>query len=113
MFKRPPFHQTNQWRALARKHKSMERRRGTWGCVDCGSVIGLESDHRLPVSEYPDLKLEADNLALRCAKCNQAKSNKVRWFEVVRYSVKQSFRDTIIATIIIGAIYAAIRFYYQ
>jgi len=49
-------------------------------CAKCGAVprpgVSLTVDHIKPVSRYPDLVMDKDNLQILCWECNQNKSNK-------------------------------------
>lgn len=49
-------------------------------CAKCGEVPGpdvsLTVDHIKPVSKYPELSMDINNLQVLCWKCNQSKSNK-------------------------------------
>lgn len=48
-------------------------------CAKCGATprpnFWLEIDHIKPVSKYPELALDIDNLQVLCKDCNRAKSN--------------------------------------
>jgi hypothetical protein len=95
-FKPKPFHQSKEWTALAKLHKSIERDKGNWYCVDCGATDELESDHILPQSLYPNLRLQIRNLCLRCKACNLAKGSKVYAdFHSTKVLVSSSFRYAI------------------
>jgi len=72
-----PFHQTKAWRSLARKHKLLAKSKGMYYCAKCKTTKELESDHVLPISRYPRLKLKMTNLQLLCRKHNQEKGAKV------------------------------------
>lgn len=41
----------------------------------CGSRKNIVVDHIYPISKYPSLSLEFDNLQVLCNDCNQGKSN--------------------------------------
>jgi len=73
--------QRNKLARLARKHKSICRRKGVWYCVECGSIEELESDHILSKHAHRDLMYKIWNLCLRCKKCNRRKSDKF-YFEL-------------------------------
>ena len=49
-------------------------------CQKCGAKaspsVHMQVDHIKPVSKYPDLFLEKDNMQVLCAPCNMAKSNR-------------------------------------
>jgi len=49
-------------------------------CGKCGAIpkhgLSLTIDHIKPVSKYPELSLDIDNLQVLCWPCNQQKSNK-------------------------------------
>lgn len=49
-------------------------------CGKCGAIpekgTSLTIDHIKPVSKYPELGLDIDNLQVLCWECNQGKSNK-------------------------------------
>lgn len=49
-------------------------------CVCCGATPGRETyltiDHIKPVSKFPDLSMDIDNLQVLCWPCNKEKSNK-------------------------------------
>lgn len=44
-------------------------------CMCCGSTENLHVDHIKPVSRYPELKLDFNNLQILCKSCNLGKSN--------------------------------------
>lgn len=44
-------------------------------CMLCGSTEKIVVDHILPISKYPQLRLEFDNLQVLCESCNMGKSN--------------------------------------
>tara|TARA_R110002167_G_scaffold7027_2_gene33205 strand:- start:1684 stop:2172 length:489 start_codon:yes stop_codon:yes gene_type:complete len=45
-------------------------------CMKCGSTRSLHCDHIKPVSKYPALFLDKDNMQILCKPCNLDKSNK-------------------------------------
>jgi len=100
------FHQSRQWIALSKRHKALERANGLWRCVDCGYKEELESDHILPVSKYPMMRLWLCNLALRCGPCNKKKGARVKISPMsllllgVYYSVKIPVRILLIACLL-------------
>lgn len=51
--------------------------RDDWTCVECGSTEQLEADHRKPISLYPELAFDLDNLQTLCSTCNKRKSDDV------------------------------------
>ena len=66
--------------ALARKHKSIARKRRIFFCVDCKSTVELESDHILSKRWHPELMFKLYNLCIRCKDCNLKKGVKI-YFE--------------------------------
>jgi len=68
---RQDFLQSWQWKKLryeVLKHYKKE-------CMLCGAQEKLVVDHIKPISKYPDLRLNFDNLQILCNDCNQGKSN--------------------------------------
>jgi len=91
-FKPTPFHQTAKWAALAEKHKQICRDKGIFFCAFCGATEGLQSDHKVPVSQRPGLGLQIRNLQILCAPCNQRKGAKLLIdFPTVRVLTRVSF----------------------
>lgn len=74
-----PFHQTKAWKNLARKHKLLAKSKGMYYCARCKTTKELESDHILPVSRFPMLRLKMVNLQLLCQKHNREKKAKVEF----------------------------------
>lgn len=50
--------------------------RDDYTCVECGATDDLQADHIRPLSLYPELGLDLDNLQTLCSPCNKAKSDK-------------------------------------
>ena len=73
------FHQSREWKALARKHKQLMLKSGKYYCVDCGVTENLESDHVLPVSRFWKYRLKSWNLVLRCEEDNKKKGARLIW----------------------------------
>ena len=109
-----PFHQSKEWRALARRHKALHRGKLTWRCKDCGYEGELQSDHILSVKRYPELALMMSNLCLRCDPCNKKKSDKT-YADLLTFKVmlRQSIKKAVIATIIIGVCYGVVGYLEQ
>jgi 5-methylcytosine-specific restriction protein A len=61
---------TSKWRSIS----AAARRKQPW-CLDCGTTEGLTGDHIIPISEAPELALEALNVAVRCRRHNSQRSN--------------------------------------
>ena len=100
-FTETPFHQTRDWRKLAKEHKCIERKNNNWKCVDCGFTGDLESDHILPVSQFWGMRLHIKNLALRCSDCNKKKGAKIILTpKVVTTLTFYSFRKVIVRSVI-------------
>lgn len=57
-----------QWRKL-----SQRLRKASPFCERCGSKADLTVDHRIPLSERPDLAREPLNCAVLCRSCNTRK----------------------------------------
>lgn len=49
--------------------------RDDYTCVECGSTEELQADHIKPLSLYPELGLDLDNLQTLCGPCNRRKSD--------------------------------------
>jgi hypothetical protein len=71
------FHQSSEWQALAKKHKTIV-------CRKCGADKHIESDHILPQGRFKLFRLWKFNLQYLCgveAKgCNLKKSDKLDWW---------------------------------
>lgn len=65
------FHQTNQWRKLAKDHKTIK--------CDCGSKDDIQSAHYLPQKHYPMMRLWKINLYYSCGDCNRKLGDKIYW----------------------------------
>jgi 5-methylcytosine-specific restriction endonuclease McrA len=101
------FYQSKQWTDLAKQHKAKARKDGKFYCVDCEGVTNLESDHVLPRSLYPELRLLPANLCIRCKPCNRAKAAKVRYdWRTFKLVFKRSVIGAILPTIIMTGVYA-------
>ena len=100
-FKPVKFHTTPAWTKLARRHKAIEIEAGNYKCVDCGTIVLLQSDHVLSRKWYPELSLKLWNLVLRCLYCNLEKGTKIYWD---RHTVRVLFRAVrnraVIATLV-------------
>ena len=59
-----------RWRAL--RMQALDR--DGWQCVQCGSHVGLECDHVLPVRDRPDLAFTLSNLQILCGRCHARKT---------------------------------------
>jgi hypothetical protein len=70
-FKRKPFHQTRQWRRLAKAHKILH--------CECGSTKDIESCHYLPQKRFPMMRLWKVNLYHGCSDCNGKLGNRIKW----------------------------------
>lgn len=73
------FHDGDEWKRLARRHKQIEGRKNNWKCVDCGYKEKLHSGHILPSSRFPETRLWMSNLILQCPNCNYALGPRIRW----------------------------------
>lgn len=66
------FYQSREWRELRYKFLRTSSRK----CQCCFSTNKpLHVDHIRPVSKFPELKLEINNLQVLCEDCNLGKSN--------------------------------------
>lgn len=65
------FYRTIEWREVRSVVLSM------YGsvCMKCGSKKNIHVDHILPISKYPKLRLDVNNLQVLCSSCNIEKSN--------------------------------------
>ncbi|NEQ28126.1 MAG: HNH endonuclease [Microcoleus sp. SIO2G3] len=77
-----PRAQFNCWRDSEEgklwKQKQYQAQRGC--CDECGEPIllkGSHIDHILPLSHFPHLAVDTQNLRITCPDCNIAKSNKI------------------------------------
>lgn len=59
-----------RWRAL--RLQALER--DGWACVQCGTHVGLECDHREPVRTHPELAFVLSNLQILCGRCHARKT---------------------------------------
>ena len=62
-----------------RKWKRQQYRRQGGHCVTCQKQISLKGshiDHIKPLSRYPSIAIDPDNLQILCADCNLRKSNR-------------------------------------
>lgn len=69
------FYFSQPWRELRYKALLQYGRK----CLCCGALpktTELHVDHIKPISRYPDLALQLDNLQILCSQCNLGKSNK-------------------------------------
>ena len=70
------FYLSREWREL--RYEAL-RRCGAQCCL-CGRTrnhgIVLHVDHIKPISKFPDLRLDINNLQVLCEECNMGKSNK-------------------------------------
>ncbi len=76
-----PRAQFNRWRDSEEgKLWKQEKYQAQCGCCDeCGKPIQLKGshiDHILPLSRFPRLALDTQNLRITCPDCNRAKSNR-------------------------------------
>ncbi|SEC94366.1 Uncharacterised protein (plasmid) [Tsukamurella tyrosinosolvens] len=55
----------SRWRRLSLKARKLQP-----FCIDCRTTRNLTADHLLPVSEFPELAYEIENLTVRCRSCN-------------------------------------------
>ncbi|WP_083773895.1 HNH endonuclease [Tsukamurella paurometabola] len=55
----------SRWRRISLKAREQQ----PW-CLDCGTTSDLTADHILPVSDYPELAHEIENVTVRCRSCN-------------------------------------------
>lgn len=72
------FYERREWLEL--RFKVLNRY--GWKCMSCnvtkdGGAI-IQVDHIKPVSIYPELALNEDNLQVLCRDCNMGKSNKIQ-----------------------------------
>lgn len=66
------FYVSKEWRALRYKALIIHGRR----CMCCFAIgKELHVDHIKPMSKYPALKLDINNLQILCKDCNLGKSN--------------------------------------
>jgi len=79
-----PRAQFNRWRDSEEgklwKQKQYQAQRGCCAIAKCGKPIQLKGshiDHILPLSHFPRLAVDTQNLQITCPDCNIAKSNKI------------------------------------
>lgn len=65
------FYRTKEWKELRKK---VLKAYGSI-CMKCNSTKNIHVDHILPLSKYPELKLDIKNLQVLCSICNVEKSN--------------------------------------
>ncbi len=65
------FHSSKAWRKASKAYK-------TPLCFYCKKSGELQTDHVLPVSKYPMMRLWKMNYVLACQPCNLAKSNNLK-----------------------------------
>jgi len=77
-----PRTQFNRWRDSEEgklwKQKQYQTQHGC--CANCQEPIQLKGshiDHISPLSRFPHLALDTQNLRITCPDCNRAKSNKI------------------------------------
>jgi 5-methylcytosine-specific restriction protein A len=63
------LYKTGRWRALVKKHLSMQG-----FCVCCGSKENLTVDHIFPPRGDPDFFYDPDNLETLCVQCHRWKT---------------------------------------
>lgn len=73
------FHDSEEWKELAKRHKAIARSNNNWKCVDCRYNHRLHSSHILPQSKYPESRLWLSNLVLQCPNCNYALGARIKW----------------------------------
>ena len=101
------FHETQEWKALARKHKAICRAKGMFYCVECKSTTELESAHCWPQKKYPEFALWLINLRLRCKDCNGRMGQRVYWdWQTLRVILYYAVRLCVWPTILITVGYA-------
>lgn len=67
------FYESREWRELRYQIIKKYGRK----CQACYAVnVRIHVDHIKPISLFPELKLDQDNLQILCADCNLGKSNK-------------------------------------
>ncbi len=66
------FYLSSEWKALRTK---VLRKYGKV-CMKCGSRKDIHVDHIKPKSNYPELKLDFDNMQVLCLVCNIQKGNR-------------------------------------
>ena len=78
-----PRAQFNRWRDSSEgklwKQKQYQTQHGRCASAKCGKPIQLKGshiDHILPLSHFPHLSLDTQNLRITCPDCNRAKSNR-------------------------------------
>lgn len=65
------FYKTREWRELRYRVLKDNPRR----CMLCGAEnTCLHVDHVKPISKFPELKLDYNNLQVLCEECNMGKS---------------------------------------
>lgn len=63
-------------------------------CMKCGGVEKLEIDHIKPISKYPELELDEDNVQLLCRSCNASKNNRHETdFRSYNFNKNEFFKD--------------------
>lgn len=71
------------------KYKNYILKRDGGKCNECGSTENLEIDHKKPVSQFPELAMDLENLQILCKTCHQEKTNNEST-KTVRWAIVQS-----------------------
>lgn len=101
------FHDSPEWKALARTHKAICRAKRVFYCVECKSTTELESAHCWPQKKYPEFNLWMINLRIRCKLCNQRMGQRVYWdWQTLRVILVYAVRLAIWPTSLITVGYA-------
>jgi len=70
------FYSSQEWMSV----RYVALREHGFKCLCCGrsakNGVELHVDHIKPISKYPELRLEIENLQVLCRDCNLGKSNK-------------------------------------
>jgi 5-methylcytosine-specific restriction endonuclease McrA len=62
------------------KHEQYLAQQGRCASTECGKLIELKGshiDHIMPLSRFPHLALDTQNLRITCPDCNRSKSNRL------------------------------------
>lgn len=69
----PPFYRSAAWKRI--RYQALKRAHGHCQCCGAGPEHGavLNVDHIKPLSRFPELGLDLNNLQVLCASCNRGK----------------------------------------
>jgi len=75
---------TSYWEADFRRNKILKKY--NYKCVMCNSQKDLELDHIKPVSLYPELAFDENNIQILCKKCHQFKTKEE--VKIIKQTIK-------------------------